>query len=501
MTPTGTTRSEPGFADRLNPSASDPGPPAFPMPPMRRLLLFAYNYPPQLAGVRRTVKFIRYLREFGWQCSVVTVKPVCGSGWDDAPLREIASVRPEVRFTASLDPYRLCMALHEWRWPLMRRVYQGPAGRGSETGVSTSGGLSRTIMEALRRGVFLPDDRIGWLPFAFAAGLAHARRWKPHALYSTSYPHTAHLAAALVRQITGIPWLADFRDGWTQNPAFFRPLTPLHAWAQRRLERCVARRADALVTVSPPITRHLQHLRGSCSIPAETIYNGFDDSDFPLTEDADGEPMTNENRPEDATAAGQKPFTLVYTGTFFGTRTPETLLEAVARLCRRRKDFAVRGRVILHTALEECWLARITTLGIAENVAVRSFLPHRQALRRQRRADALILVTDTGPGSEIIVTQKVFEYLASGRPLWALCGEEGACRELLERTGGAYPAPPENPEAAAAALEALFDAWLADRLQGAPAERLAPFHRREQTRQLAQLLDQIALHRDSDSRT
>lgn len=472
------------------------------MPPMRRLLLFAYNYPPQLAGVRRTVKFVRYLREFGWQCSIITVKPVCGSGWDDAPLREIAPARPEVRSTASLDPYRLTMAWREWRWPLMRRVYQGPAPSDIQSGVSASGRASRAIMEFLRRGVFVPDDRVGWLPFAVAAGLAQARRWKPHALYSTSYPHTAHLAAALARRLTGIPWLADFRDGWTQNPAFFRPLTPLHAWAQRRLECHVARRADALVTVSPPITRHLQRLRGGCPIPAETIYNGFDDFDFPLNENADDEPPPLESIPAgDATAAPSDTqlFTLVYTGTFFGTRTPETLLEAAARLCQRRKDFATRARLILHTALEPRWIERIKTLGIENHVQVRPFLPHREALRRQRRADALVLVTDTGPGSEIIVTQKVFEYLASGRPIWALCGEGGACRELLEHTGGAYPAPPENPEAAAAVLEALFDAWLAGRLQGTPAEKLAPFHRREQTRRLAQILDQIALHRNSDS--
>jgi glycosyltransferase involved in cell wall biosynthesis len=464
---------------------------------MRRLLLFAYNYPPQLAGVRRTVKFIRYLCEFGWQCSIITVKPVRGSGWDDAPLREIAPARPEVRPTPSLDPYRLSMALREWRWPLMRRVYQGPARSDSLTGVSTSGGFSRTIMEFLRRGVFLPDDRVGWLPFAVAAGLAHARRWKPHALYSTSYPHTAHLAAALVRQITGIPWLADFRDGWTQNPAFFRPLTPLHAWVQRRLERCVARRADALVTVSPPITRHLQQLRGNHPIPAVTIYNGFDDSDFPLNASGDDEPVIPATPRGDTTVAGLKPFSLLYTGTFFGTRTPETFLEAVARLRRRRKDFASRARILLHTALEEQWIARISTLGLGENVELQPFLPHREALRRQRQADALLLVTDTGPGSEIIVTQKVFEYLASGRPIWALCGEAGACRELLERTGGAYPAPPENPDAAADALEALFDSWLAGQAKGAPAEYLAPFHRREQTRRLAELLDQITHHGDS----
>jgi len=259
----------------------------------RRLLLFAYDFPPALVGVRRTVKFVRYLREFGWRCAVITVKPVAGAGWDTAALREVAGARPLIRRAGSLDPYRLRMIAQGLAWPLMRRVYQGPGGPGGaaakDGGGSGAGnwGVSREwqrrLMTFLRRALFVPDDRVGWLPFALVRGLSAARRWKPDALYSTSYPHTAHLAAGLTRALTGIPWLADFRDGWTQNPSFFDPLTPLHAAAQRALERWTARRADRLLTVSPPITEHLQRLRGPGKAPAETLYNGFDDSDFPAS--------------------------------------------------------------------------------------------------------------------------------------------------------------------------------------------------------------------------
>lgn len=473
--------------------------------PVRRLLIFAYDYPPSLVGVRRTVKFIKYLREYGWRCGVITVRPVCASGWDDAPLREIASVRPAVWPTGSLDPYRVWMKLRGLTWPLMRRVYQGPSGGGAGSALpGTTGGAKAAVMGFLRRGVFIPDDRIGWLPFAVGAGLSAAWHWKPDALYSTSYPHTAHLAAGAVRSLTGIPWVADFRDGWTQNPAFFNPLTPLHAAVHRRLERWVARRADALLTVSPPITEHLQSLRRPNQRPAETIYNGFDD-DCRVGGGSDavsGAQSVGPVRPVGQVglvgqgdlprvALSRSRFELLYTGTFFGTRRPDALFRAMAALAARRPDFREGARLVLHTALDAPALDLIRDLGLDDLVETRGFVSHREILIRQQQADALVLVVDVGPGSEIIVTQKVFEYLAAGKPIFALAGP-GACRDLLERTGGAALAPPDNSAAAAAALERLFDAWLQGNSLAADPARIAFYHRRAQTRRLAEILDELA---------
>lgn len=462
---------------------------------MRRLLLFAYDYPPSLVGVRRTVKFIKYLRDFGWQCGVITVRPVCASGWDDAPLREIAPARPAVWRTGSLDPYRLCVKARNLAWPLMRRAYHGPAGGGGGSSIPKStGGWRAGVMRWLRRGVFLPDDRMGWLPFALAAGLSAALRWKPDALYSTSYPHTAHLAAGGVRVLTGIPWLADFRDGWTQNPAFFDPLTPLHAAAHRRLERWVARRADRVVTVSPPITRHLQALRAAGRAPVETIYNGFDEECVGGTRETrcsdSGGRAPPRGGPGQAPAGGSdtnNEFRMLYTGTFFASRRPDTLFRAAASVAGRRPDFRRRARLILHTALEPRWVAMLGELGLESLAEVRPVVAYREALALQRQADALVLVVDAGPGSEIFVTQKVFEYLASGRPILALA-PDGACREVLEETGGATIARPDDVDSAARALEGLFDAWLRGEAHGASPDRIARFHRREQTRRLAQIL-------------
>jgi len=261
----------------------------------------------------------------------------------------------------------------------------------------------------------------------------------------------------------------------------------------------VARTADRVVTVSPPITRQLTQLRCPRRPPAVTIYNGFDDPEFAVADketagiaDAamDGVPgSTCASPPGPAEGGGGAPFVILYGGTFFGARTPETLFRAVAIVRKSNPEFARRARLRLHCALDARWAELARALQIQENVEAAPFVPFHEILRLQRRAHVLALVIEHGPGSEIMVTQKVFEYLASGRPIWCLA-PQGACRELLEGMPGAWLCPPENPEEAARALDALFSRWMrGEPLDGAPPDRIRPFHRREQAHALARELD------------
>lgn len=454
---------------------------------MKRLLVFAYDFPPSLVGVRRTVKFIRYLHDHGWECGVVTVRPVCGAGHDPTPLEELRASHPQVWRTESLDPYRLCArARGRDAAPSPRTANGAPA-----AGISSrTGGFRAAVMKLARRAIFVPDDRIGWVPFAIARGKRAVREWRPDALYSTSFPHSAHLAAGRVARATGVPWLADFRDGWTQMMGAPHYLTPLHRAVQERLERWVAQSADAIVTCSPPIHRHLQALRGPSGRAVVTIHNGFDDGDFPAAAPEDSTADARAGSPA-APGAGRRPFTILYTGTFFGGRRPDTFLRAVASVAERRPEFRAEARVQLLSALDGPARELLARLGIAALTELVGFRPYEESLRRQRAADLLVLVIDEGPGSDLMVTQKVFEYLAAGRPIWAFAGE-GACRDLLTTTGGALLSEPRDVPGAAAALERAYEAWRAGSpLPGAAPEMIARFHRRNQAAALAEILNDM----------
>src|SRR5690606_32408336 len=201
----------------------------------------------------------------------------------------------------SLDPYR---SLARWGRA------DGPSPHSAAPQHSKNNSELRTVISTLRRHAFIPDDRCGWIPFAVWRGIQLVRRYPSiRVIYSSNYPQSAHVAAGLIARATGRKWLADFRDGWTQNPAFHDPGNAIMAVMQSRLERWTARRADSIVTVSAPITRHLQSLRPRNRQPVVTITNGFDDE---LLVDA-GAPAPEPLRP------GK--FTLLYTGTLFGRRT------------------------------------------------------------------------------------------------------------------------------------------------------------------------------------
>lgn len=427
--------------------------------------MFAYFFPPAAIGVRRVVSLVEHLPSAGWEPVVVACRPTRGAGVDPGPLGNPRVAGTRVVRTGSLDPYRLAERFRP----------SAPTGTGG-----TTGGSGRGVMSWLRRHLFFPDDRAGWIPFAVAAGLREARAGRVQALYSSNYPQSAHLAAWIVHRLTGLPWLADFRDGWTQNPAFHDPgnglLAALHRWG----ERTVARSATRLVTVSPPLTRHLQGLRPGHRVPAETVFNGFEPGEW--------------TRARQQAAAlgplvpGRR--TILYAGTFFGRRRPDLFLAAVRRVLRREPSWRDRLQVRFRCALDARAVELVRRWNLADVVEVLPPLSFAEIVVEQLRADLCLLVLERGPGSEIMVSQKVFEYLAAGRPILALV-PPGAAADLLAETGGAAVVTKPDAAAAAWALRRLLREVEDGSVPGAEAARVARFERGRQAARIAGLLDEM----------
>lgn len=395
------------------------------------LLMIAYFYPPMATGVRRVVSLARHLPDWGWNPMVLACRAARGAGFDKGPLEDERLSRVPVVRCESLDPYRL-----------MERFGRAESGAvQSGGGVVRSSSPLRVAMDLMRSHFLVPDDRVLWVPFAVARGLDLVRRHPIRALYSTNYPQSAHVVAWLIARRTGLPWLADFRDGWTQNPAFHRPGNALAAWGQKRLERAVARSADRIVTVSPPITRHLQGLRAAHRAPVETVYNGFEPEEWEAV----------------AARTAREPIapgkvTLLYAGTFFGGRRPDLFLASLARVLRRAPYWREKLYVRLRCALDDRDRGLIGRYGLEDVVEVLGPVPHARILEEEYRSDACLLVLERGPGSEIMVSQKVFEYLAARRPIFAFV-PEGAAAEVLARSGGATVYTGRDPDEAARVLE------------------------------------------------
>ena len=95
------------------------------------------------------------------------------------------------------------------------------------------------ITSRLVRGALWPDPLVGWIPAAVWHALRLIRKHRPSILYSTSLPATSHLAALIVHRLTGLPWVADFRDALTYDPdpiyTHYHPPNRVYAALERRV--------------------------------------------------------------------------------------------------------------------------------------------------------------------------------------------------------------------------------------------------------------------------
>ena len=444
------------------------------------LLLVSYYYPPMGgAGVQRALKFSKYLGDFGVRTTVLAAH-------DPAYLQDpslLADIPGDVRVLRVLHR-PLLQRMLGWRDRLRpgTAAKQAAAARAQPDRARAAGNGTaprhRLRDAALRAygAVHFPDDKAGWARGAHAAGLALLREQRFDLVFSTAPPMSAHaLASGLARQ-AGLPWVADYRDLWTENPGYAAP-----AWRRamdRRTEAAWLRQAAGVVTVTPS-WQALLAARTGPGKPVAFIPNGYDEADFAT--------LTAARRHDGA-------FRLVHTGAFYGPRDPGTLLDALALVLRAAPPTARPLRLRLIGPMGGRFAARLRAFemqhpGVIEQ---RPAVPHGEALAEMMAADALLLVVGAGGGSRSravvagTLPGKIFEYLRSSRPILLLGDEAGDAAQLLRRHGRGWVADETQPASIAAALQQMMQGEPA----AAPATGVAAFERRALTGELARFLRQ-----------
>ena len=384
------------------------------MPVGRSIMLLAQLAPPsELSAARRVAGLAKYLDRLGHRVTVLTS---LSSGRGPVPGARV--VRTRDAMVSALN----------WR----RGSFQALAGGEGDGGYEAA--PSRLA------SVFVPDLAVaGWLPFALPR--AHALAGGADAVITTSPPHSGHIAG-LALHARGVPWVADFRDGWTFESD--RPDWPLGA--QRALdaglERVVARSADALVAVTEPIAADL---RARFDREVATITNGFDPEEH-------AEPVAI-----DGTAPAGDRHTVLHAGRMaYAGRSPRPLLAALDAA----PDLADRVEVLFAGPLSVEERELIERAPAARAVGS---LDRAQTLALESASDSLLVLTSGRRRGE--ATQKVFEYLAAGKPIVVL-GQDTEAARIVESAGAGIIAPADDPAAIADALRALVD--------GPDAARRAP---------------------------
>ena len=450
-----------------------------------RLLLVTYYFPPSGgAGVQRTLKFAKYLRTSGVEPVVLTVEAGAYPSLDPTLEADVPDGVEVVR-TRSLDPFGLYGAL-------TGRSRREAVAVGSVGGADSFG---KRLGLWARANVFLPDARVGWVPFAARAARRLVRAGRVDAVLTSGPPHSTHLVGLALRRALdarGIPWVADFRDPWTGINFYDElPMTGPARALDAALERRVLRAADAVVTVSPTWARELEAKGGVEGV--RVIQNGFDPDDFGR-QGAGGKGEEGsaplETTPPQSAPPSAEAFALTHVGSLYGSRNPEALWAAVAAL---RNRGAGRLRVRLVGRVDDAARASLARHGLTEVADEGGVVPHAEAVAAMAEGDLLFLSIEPVRNADGILTGKLYEYLASGRPVLALGPPDGDAARLLGSTGGGRLLAWDDAAGIEAALRDAYTAWeRGDPLPGAPPAALAPLSRPAQARELAGLVRELA---------
>jgi len=421
---------------------------------VKKVLMLCYYFPPLgLAGTQRAVKFARYLPEFGWQPTVVTVKPVAYWAQDVSLLDELIGI--DILRTESWDPQRLLAR--------MRPDFVSAA-----NGRSFAGGVLSWIHERVEPLFLLPDSKILWKFPALQAVRRLMQADSFDVLFSTSPPHSAQLIAAQIKKRSGMPWVADFRDSWTGS-AVVREATGWHRRRNERLQQRVVQQADALIAATPAIR---QQLKAMGAKQCEWIPNGFDPVDYPKP-----------------TGRSDNRFVLCHCGTVTQFSRPDVVLQAMRLLKEHQPGIAARLvlRFVGHdlTGKLDDWIA---VNGVGDQVEQCGYLAHHQALQELVDADALLLVAHAQADSAFI-PGKTFEYLGSKKPILLLSDVLDTV-SLLADFPQVLAASPNDPQSIAGALADLLGGKHRNEIKS----DLARFERKFQASQLGALFDRFADH-------
>lgn len=416
---------------------------------MNKVLMVAYQFPPVGgSGVQRSAKFAKYLPEFEWEPVVLTRDAGKMTLRDESLLKEIPDHIEIIRTPAhdlTVLPSVLSKAGKFVAWKLL-----------------------------------IPDGEVLWMKKAVSRALNRVKQGDIKAVYTTSYPYSDHLIGLEVKkQYPGLPWLADFRDEWTNNPYLLdNPHRPARMKKEKAMEQEVLRKADILITNTPIMKDNFVRLNPGLDLETRmtVIPNGYDSADFTKFEHR----KSNNDR-----------FTLTYTGSLYGRRKPDKILEAVGDLVSKEMIDKAKIRVrFIGSFKQEIMTGLVIKNGLQGAVDAVPYMDHGECLRNMVESDAMLLIEGGGPGSEAFYTGKIFEYIQTGNPILAVIPKNGAAADIIRRTKTGLVCNWDDTEGIKEAFLTLYQAWLKGETVIDPdEEEISRYDRRALTRSLAGFLN------------
>lgn len=376
---------------------------------MKRVLVITYYWPPSGgSGVQRWVKFAKFFPSFGWQPVIYTPSNPSMPAVDRTLGEEVPS-EAEVIKHAIHEPYGIYRKI-------MRKGSSSDAEALKEVEPIRGGRMSfkHKLSLFIRGNFFIPDPRCWWIGPSVRFLKKYLDEHPVDVIVSTGPPHSMHMIARGLSKKTGVPWIADFRDAWTRM--YFYKYLALTGWADRRhhrMEKAVLDDAAAVVSVSPREQKEFQTMTDNHIF---LITNGFDADDY-------AEPFYADDN-----------FNVVSTGLFTADGNSEALWRVLAAKCEADGEFRAALRIRLVGKIDQEIVRTILDAGLEKNLMNFGYKDHRIAVKEQRNASMLILPLRREPEYASALPGKLFEYLASRRPVIGIGQPDSAMADIVKES-------------------------------------------------------------------
>jgi len=430
----------------------------------KRVLIITYYWPPSGgSGVQRWVKFSKYLREFGWEPVIYTPENPEPPALDPGLSKDVPD-NLEIIKTRIWEPYSIYK-----KFIGADKDMRIGAGFLSE---ESKPKLTETLSVWIRGNLFIPDAKRYWIrPSArFLANYLHDH--PVDVIVSTGPPHSMHIIARGVHRKLKIPWLADFRDPWTDID-FYEDLK-LSRWADRKhhqLETSVLNEADRVTLVSPTWRDDFQ---SQTKTKVDLLTNGYDDDDFSAAQPEPG-----------------PGFTISHIGSIPPSRNPEVLWNAISELKDEEPELTQELKVRLVGSVDISVFNSVREKKIEDCVDKIDYIPHDEVILEQYRASVLLMIVNRSKNAKGILPGKFFEYIAARRPILCIGPEESDIAIIIREKKLGYLVKYEDVHSMKSVLRKLYTAHKSDKL-GIASTSASEYSRKSLTEQLSHILDELS---------
>lgn len=426
-----------------------------------RVLIVTYYWPPAGGpGVQRWLKFVKYLPEFGVEPIVLIPENPNYPILDENLVKEVPHKDVEVIKLPISEPYRFAQLFSKKK---SKKMSSGILPKENPSFLEKS-------MLYVRGNFFIPDARKGWVKPTVEFLEEYLKKNPIDVLITTGPPHSLHLIGLELKNKLNLKWIADFRDPWT-TIHYHKSLRLNKKSAQKHLdlESKVLKSADAVIVTSPSTKKEFE---SKTHKPVHLITNGFDEVDFDFT------PIVPES------------FSIAHIGSLLSERNPRMLWEVLAELIAENPAFSENLNLVFAGVVSDVVKSDLESFDLLKYAHFHGYVSHSEALQLQRKSAVLLLLEIDRPETRAILPGKLFEYLASQRPILALGPEGSDMKGILKETNGGTFYSHKDKEVLKGNLLELFEQFQKGILNS-NSTGIHNFSRRKLTKHLSERLKNL----------